>query len=170
MNLQSKFGNCITTQTLIIALFIEAGWNYGQMGGQTIWLLDAPGGPFRPGGIKSFTMQCFYTWKIVAAFQGMHVSPAKHSYASVTDGRTNRQTDRQTDDGQSDPYLSPAIAMLRRRHNKNCFKCIPVDFGICKTKKLCSRWYVPSPLSASWESFFLFVCRTICSGRLKLSG
>ena len=24
----------------------------------------------------------------------MHVSPVKHSYASVTDGRTDRQTDR----------------------------------------------------------------------------
>ena len=36
--------------------------------------------------------------KIVAAFRGMHVSPAKHSYASVrgrqTDGRTDRQTDK----------------------------------------------------------------------------
>ena len=40
--------------------------------------------------------------KIVAALRGMHVSPAKHSYASVTDvqtdGRTDRQTDRQTTD------------------------------------------------------------------------
>ena len=33
---------------------------------------------------------------IVAAFRGMHVLPVKHSYASVTD--------RRTDDGQSDPY------------------------------------------------------------------
>ena len=32
----------------------------------------------------------------------MHVSPAKHSYASVTDGRT--------DDGQSDPYVSLCFA------------------------------------------------------------
>ena len=48
----------------------------------------------------------------------MHVSPAKHSYASVTDGRTDRQTDgrthsrtdRQTDDGQSDPYVSLCFA------------------------------------------------------------
>ena len=41
------------------------------------------------------------------AFRGMHVSPAKHSYGSVTDGRT----DGQTDDGQSDPmchYASQA--------------------------------------------------------------
>ena len=43
----------------------------------------------------------FYLKK-VAAFWGMHVSPAKHSYASVTDG--------QTDDGQSDPYMSLCFA------------------------------------------------------------
>ena len=35
MNLQSKFGYCITTQTLIIALFIEARRNYRQMDKQT---------------------------------------------------------------------------------------------------------------------------------------
>ena len=34
--------------------------------------------------------------KIVAAFRGMHVSPAKHSYGSVTDGQTDGRTDRQT--------------------------------------------------------------------------
>ena len=34
------------------------------------------------------------------------MSPAKHSYGSVTDGRT----DRQTDDGQSDPYVSLCFA------------------------------------------------------------
>ena len=74
--------------------------------------------------------------KIVAAFRGMHVSPAKHSFGKCdrkvwqTDRQTNgqttdkvipmcryasqatqkekcdRQTDRQTDDGQSDPYVS----------------------------------------------------------------
>ena len=40
---------------------------------------------------------------IVAAFRGMHVSPAKDSYAwlpleSVTTGQTHRRTDRQTPD------------------------------------------------------------------------
>ena len=50
------------------------------------------------------------TRKIVAAFRGMHVSPAKHSYASVTDRQTDRRTDRQTDDGQSDPYVSLCFA------------------------------------------------------------
>ena len=28
--------------------------------------------------------------KIVAVFRGMHVSPAKHSYANVTDGQRHR--------------------------------------------------------------------------------
>ena len=45
MNLQSKFGYCIFTQTLII----------GQTDGQTIRLLDAPGGPFRPGHKQNMT-------------------------------------------------------------------------------------------------------------------
>ena len=44
--------------------------------------------------------------KIVAAFRGMHVSPAKHSFRKcdrkVWDGRT--------DDGQSDPYESLCFA------------------------------------------------------------
>ena len=52
--------------------------------------------------------------KIVAAFPGMHVSPAKHSFGSVTDG--------QTDDGQSDPYVQSL-----------CFA------GDTKT---CEMWYV----------------------------
>ena len=42
----------------------------------------------------------------MAAFRGMHVSPAKHSYASVTDGWTIIQTE----DGQSDPYVSLCFA------------------------------------------------------------
>ena len=41
-------------------------------------------------------VNCFLTsinrHGIVAAFGGMHVSPAKHSYGSVTDGRIDRQT------------------------------------------------------------------------------
>ena len=57
-----------------------------------------------------------YNKNIVAAFRGMHVSPAKHSSGGVTDGhcqtdrRTDRRTDRQTDDGQSDPYVSLCFA------------------------------------------------------------
>ena len=62
MNLQSKFGYCITTQTFFkyCTLFVSGTelWTDGrtdrQTDGQTdrwiIRLLDAPGGPFRPGG------------------------------------------------------------------------------------------------------------------------
>ena len=61
---------------------------------------------------------CSIKQKIVAAFRGMHVLPAKHSYASVTDGQTDGRTDRQTggrtdrhtDGGQSDPYVSLCFA------------------------------------------------------------
>ena len=35
---------------------------------------------------------------VAAAFWGMHVSPAKHSYASVTDRQTDRHTDGRTTD------------------------------------------------------------------------
>ena len=51
--------------------------------------------------------------KIVAAFRGMHVSPAKHSYASATDGRTDGQTDRRR------TKWSLCVAMLRRRHKNH---------------------------------------------------
>ena len=47
MNLQSKFGYCIITQSLNIALCLLAGRNYGQTDKRTP--LDAPDGPFRPG-------------------------------------------------------------------------------------------------------------------------
>ena len=50
---------------------------------------------------------------IVAAFRGMHVSPAKHSYAWLPrkcDYRTDTRTDRQTDAGQSDPYVPLCFA------------------------------------------------------------
>ena len=50
-------------------------------------------------------MNQFDNSNIVAAFRGMHVSPAKHSYAWLprkcdyrTDTRTDRQTDRRTPD------------------------------------------------------------------------
>ena len=60
-------------------------------------------------------------WNIVAAFRGMHVSPAKHSSAGVTDGQTDRRTDRQTDrrtDGRRTKW-SLCVAMLRRWHKNH---------------------------------------------------
>ena len=71
------------------------------------------------------------TWKlhpkininIVVAFPGMHVSPAKHSYAWLprmcdyrTDRQTYIQTDRHTDRRRT--KWSLCAAMLRNRHNK----------------------------------------------------
>ena len=57
------------------------------------------------------------TLNIVAAFRGMHVSPAKHSYAWLprkcdyrTDTRTDTQTDGQTDARQSNPYVPLCFA------------------------------------------------------------
>ena len=44
------------------------------------------------------------------------MSPAKHSYGSVTD----RQTDRWTDDGQSYPYVSLYLAGDTKRHFSMC--------------------------------------------------
>ena len=42
---------------------------------------------------------------IVAAFRGMHVSPAKHSSGGVTDGRTDRRTGRRTDRQTTDKVI-----------------------------------------------------------------
>ena len=50
---------------------------------------------------------------IVAAFQGMHVSPAKQSYVWLPrkcDYRIDRHTNRQTDAGLSDPYVPLCFA------------------------------------------------------------
>ena len=53
----------------------------------------------------------------MAAFRGMHVSPAKHSSASVTDGHTDKwtdgQTDRQTDRRTDRQTTDKAIPMCR---------------------------------------------------------
>ena len=52
--------------SLIIALFIEAGQNNRQTDGQTIQVLDAPGGPFRPWH-NNYGMM----WKVLS--QGIHM-------------------------------------------------------------------------------------------------
>ena len=52
MKLQSKFGNCIITQTLNIALCKRDGIMDKQADGRTIQLLDACSGFFRLGALK----------------------------------------------------------------------------------------------------------------------
>ena len=67
----------------------------------------------------------------------MHVSPAKHSYESVTDGRTDRRTNRRR------TKWSLCVAMLRRRHKKSTLtlastlKPIKVHFGSWVTYVMC---------------------------------
>ena len=68
---------------------------------------------------------------IVAAFRGMHVSSAKHSYAWLPrklDYWTDRRTDAGQHAGQSDPLCT---TMLRRRHknqiNNSTFLCYAVN-------------------------------------------
>ena len=60
------------------------------------------------------TLNIVALWrKIVAAIRGMHVSPAKQSYAWLprkSDYWTDRKTDGQTDAGQSDPYVPLCFA------------------------------------------------------------
>ena len=79
MNLQSKFGNCIFTQTLIIGLYLKAGRNYGQTDRQTDGrtngrtddpITRCPRRTFQAGGIKinskvNFCEVLFYLMHIV---------------------------------------------------------------------------------------------------------
>ena len=48
--------------------------------------------------------------------RGMHVSPAKHTYGSVTDGRTDSQTDGRTNRRTERQTTDKVIPMCRLRH------------------------------------------------------
>ena len=68
---------------------------------------------------------------IVAAFRGMQLSPAKHSYAWLprkcayrTDTQTGRQTDGQTAGRRTKSSL--CAAMLRRRHKNSVSHADPI--------------------------------------------
>ena len=73
------------------------------------------------------------------------MSPAKHSFASVTDG--------QTDDGQSDPYVSLCFAgdtkILRCNRIQNCHK----NVWIFRTKD--------KILSNEWKLIYLIITNDI---------
>ena len=81
---------------------------------------------------------------IVVAFRGMHVSPAKHSYAWLprkcdyrtdrrTDGRTHIQTNRRR------TKWSLCAAMLRRRHNKPWLMDLKIHIQYNLRKPNCLR-------------------------------
>ena len=66
MNLQSKFGYCIFTKTLIIKLCLYAGRNYGQTDRRTNDpITRCPQRTFQAGGIKSLwpTDPNILSWK-----------------------------------------------------------------------------------------------------------
>ena len=51
----------------------------------------------------------YFNTKIVAAFQGMPVSPSKHSYRIMYDYQESGVTTGQTDAGQSDPLCAAML-------------------------------------------------------------
>ena len=66
-----------------------------------------------------YVLLCFADDTIVAAFWGMHVSPAKHSYALLprkSDYRTDRHMNTRTHTDRRRTKWSLCAAMLRRRH------------------------------------------------------
>ena len=80
-------------------------WDWPLHGNKMLWIC-----------LLHTYVHCTHKFKyrnIVAAFRGMHVSPAKHSYAWLSrkcDYRTDRHTHTQTDAGQSDPYVPLCFA------------------------------------------------------------
>ena len=76
-------------------------------------------GAWRPVPVR------LYSLKIVAAFRGMHVSPAKHSFGKCD--RKVWQTDRQTDGQTTDKvipmcrYASQATQkLIKKKKDRNC--------------------------------------------------
>ena len=97
---------------------------------------------------------------IVAAFQGMHESPAKHSYAWLPrkcDYGTDRQTDRQTPDYKNLPWLRTGTG-ISTRVSKMCSqrRSLP-SRGRCKS--LTPGW-IPCPCTKSCLIIFLLPLST----------
>ena len=62
----------------------------------------------------------------MAAFRGMHVSPAKHSSRIVTDGRTDRRTDGQTE-RRTDRQTTDKVIPMCRYASQATQKWIPKE-------------------------------------------
>ena len=73
------------------------------------------------------------------AFRGMHVSPAKHSSASVTDGQTDGRTDRQTD-GRTTDKVIPMCRYASQATQWKVYKC-------------CMKYYFKTTW---WESLMVY--------------
>ena len=86
--------------------------------------------------------------KIVAAFRGTHVSPAKHSFGKCDRKvwQTDRQTDRRTDRRRT--KWSLCVAMLRRRH-KNLYSIYNRIWPIL----ICWLYLTKLKLNSTWIEF-----------------
>ena len=67
-----------------------------------------------------------YHKNIVAAFRGMHVSPAKHCYAWLP-RKCDYRTDGRTDAGQSDPYVPLCFEGDTTRLTYACHKHLSIN-------------------------------------------
>ena len=114
--------------------------------------------------------------KIVAAFRGMHVLPAKHSYAWLPrkcDYLTDRRTDRKTEAGQSDPYVPLCYAGDPDRRRTKWSLCAAILRRDTKTDSGQSDLYVPLCFAGdtkhtilsftSWKFVQLSTCSSISS-------
>ena len=88
-----------------------------------------------------------YLNNIVAAFRGMHVSPAKHSYAWISI-KCDYRTDKRTEAGQSDPYAPLCFAGDTKIHSTS------LSFGHVH-KVMCPFW--PWAVKLSSKEFPLFI-------------
>ena len=116
MNLQSKFGYCMTTTILNIALcsMTELRINErtnertnGRTDGRTIQTLDAPGGPFRPEH-KQFRMTFIttcWTWPLsrtISYYKVIEVSLLSRTFHEIF----------QSCDGLINHFLSPDVQLF----------------------------------------------------------
>ena len=115
---------------------------------------------------------CLYL-NIVAAFKGIYVSPAKHSYACLPrkcDCRTDRHTDGQTDAGQSDPYvllcfvgdnkLHFAIKPIWWKVNMTCDQN-PLSYNKWKTSLMTCTYHIQVCLNYQPHWWGTIVTRTV---------
>ena len=88
---------------------------------------------------------CFYNYKIVAAFRGMHVTPAKHSFR-----KCDRRTDGQTDGRAMDKVIPMCrYALQATQKSKFGSKCMEngSQVGFSTTSTFCEK-EILSPISS----------------------
>ena len=106
-------------------------------------------------GLIIWTIQCH---KIVAAFRGMHVSPAKHSYAWLPRKRdywTDTRTDRQTPDKVIPMCCYASQATQKHEASIFALQKIPVLSKACKIATFPDfPWTCSTPSARSFSTSF----------------